>query len=298
MNSTNHFYEKDNCSYYYTCREGKVTITGFSGYESRVEVPEQIEGAPVCIIAKKTFLGNKHLEEITFPDSLEEIGDWAFAYCSKLKHVTLPRKSLRLGKDVFTNCPGLSEIRFADGEKPNVAKHLAAAATIMEAPYLLDFGACHTPEWMEQWDARLQTIVNTPDEEGYYLQVLCGEEDYGSTDKGAYMSGRRSRKIRLLFLRLLDDLEKPAGFKTWMERYLLDHTKGCESEETWTIIHKEHGRDKAYYQLFAGIGCLTSENLPGILDDIKDEYPEMKAYFINYAGNGSGGGDFFAGLDF
>ena len=53
-------------------------------------------------------------------------------------------------------------------------------------------------EWLSKWDARLAALPGAPDQEGYSRQVLCGEEDYGSTDLAAYISERRKGKVRLV----------------------------------------------------------------------------------------------------
>jgi hypothetical protein len=126
------------------------------------------------------------------------------------------------------------------------------------------------------------SIMNADDTEGYSKQILCGEEDYGSTDMEAYKSGSRKKKIRMAFIRLLYPDGLSYDNKKLLEDYILSHTKGCATEESWQIIRDEHGNDRDYYELFAALGCISIENISGILDDIGGEYPEMKAFFIRY----------------
>ncbi len=279
-----------------------VRITRFQGPGSQVEVPELIEGKPVTVIDRKAFLSKKNLRRILLPDTVEEIGDWAFAYCDHLTEVTLPCRAVRFGKAVFMECKELRRISAGEKSRKTAGpvfpgELLAAAVTVMDAAYLLDMEAAGTEEWLGKWDSRLSSVLHTPDQEGFSRQILCGEEDYGSTDLTAYMSGRRKEKVRLILLRLLCDRGLSSRMRQELEDYLRAHTKGEKSEEAWQVILQEHGADREYYQLFAAAACVTEDNLNDILTDIGEEYPEMKAYFLRYREEVLGTADFFAGLE-
>lgn len=281
-------------SLYYEITDGNVTITRFQGVASEVQVPDRIENAPVAVIGKKAFLSRKNLRRVTLPDTVEELGDWSFAYCDGLIQVTLPRKYIRFGKAVFLECGSLQRIGCRDGQAPG--ELLAAAVKTFDAYYLLDIQEAGSEEWLRKWDARLLDLLHTSDQEGYSKQVLCGEEDYGSTDLGAYVSGRRKVKVRLALLRCLHSQELSEALKAELVKYLKNHTKGGESQETWQVVLEEHGEHQEYYSLFAGLGCVSLENLDGILSDIGDAYPEMKAYFLRYREEQLGGQSFFDNL--
>ena len=77
-------------SLYYEIRQNYIIITCLQGLASEVKVPEQIEELPVREIAKKAFLSKKYLRKVSLPETVEEIGDWAFAYCDNLEQVILP----------------------------------------------------------------------------------------------------------------------------------------------------------------------------------------------------------------
>lgn len=279
-----------------------VRITRFQGLVSQVEVPGRIQGLPVAALDRKAFLSKKNLRRVWLPDTLEEIGDWAFAYCDHLTEIVIPSGAVRFGKAVFLECRELKRISGgvrrggADGTA-FPAELIAAAVTSMDAAYLLDMAAAGSGEWLGKWDARLGSVLRVPDQEGFSRQILCGEEDYGSTDLAAYMSGRRKEKIRLCLLRLLSDQGLSDPFRQELEDYLRSHTKGQASEESWQVILREHGADREYYQLFAAIGCVTEDNLNDILTEIGGEYPEMKAYFLRGGEETDGAADFFAGLE-
>jgi len=279
-----------------------VRITRFQGSGSQLEVPGLIGGLPITAVGRKAFLSKKNLRHISLPDTVEEIGDWAFAYCDHLVEVTLPHRAVRFGKAVFMECKELQCISTGGQLRKTAGQAfpgelLAAAVTAMDAAYLLDVEAAGTEEWLEKWDARLSSVLRIPDQEGFSKQILCGEEDYGSTDLTAYMSGRRKEKVRLSLLRLLFDQGLSSRLRRELEDYLRAHTKGEKSEEAWQVILQEHGADREYYQLFAAVSCVTEENLNDILTDIGEEYPEMKAYFLRYREETFGTADFFAGLE-
>lgn len=283
-------------SLYYIIQDDEISITGFKGTAGEVRIPETLEGYPVTVIDKKAFLSRKFLRTVQLPDSIREIRDWAFAYCDGLEEVELPCREIHFGKAVFLECGRLRclDIR---GKTEAAGALLAAAVTRTEAYYLLSVPDAGSAEWFSKWDARLLAVLKTPDQEGFSKQILCGEEDYGSTDMTAYMSGRRAGKIRLLLLRLLYPEGLEAALREEICGYLKSHTKGCESEETWQVILKEHGTDRAYYQLFAELGCLHRDNVEAILKDIGEEYPEMKAFFLRYKEEHLGYSDFFDDLE-
>lgn len=305
-------WELEGGSLKYKIQDGAVCIVEFHGQTAELTVPEQIEGLPVAVIGKKAFLSRKSLRLVRLPGTVEEIGDWAFASCSSLREIQLPRGELRFGKAVFLECTRLERIvLYGDGElslrdtgEPDAegsafrtAELLAAAVTEFGAYYLLEPPAVGSTEWLGKWDAKLAAVLHTPDEEGFSRQVLCGEEDYGSTDVLSYVSGRRREKARLAFLRLLYPWGLTEPLKSELETYLTAHTKGCGSEEAWQVILREKGNDRAYYSLFAELGGLNAGNLCPILEDIGEEFPEMKAYFLQRMAQAPTATDFFAELE-
>lgn len=285
----------DGCLYY-DIRRGNAWITGWRGFAGEVAVPGELEGYPVTAVEKKAFLSKKDLRKVSLPDTVEEIGDWAFAYCDNLERVEFPDRDVRFGKKAFLECGKLKKLTVR-GKSQTVAALLAAAATVADAPYLLDLKEAGSVEWLKRWDARMLAVLGTSDQEGYSRQVLCGEEDYGSTDPAAYRNGRRKMKVRLLFLRLLHSEGLTSQDRETARDYLLAHTRGCADEETWQVLLGEHGDEREYYELFAALGCLSEENLGMILKDIGEDHPEMKAYFLNQREDTTAGSRFFDKLE-
>ncbi|MBR1930925.1 MAG: leucine-rich repeat protein [Lachnospiraceae bacterium] len=280
----------------YIKREQDITITAFSGLASEVAVPGEIAGGRVVSIAKKAFLSKKNLRKVALPDTLREVGDWAFAYCDNLQQVEFYLGDVAFGKAVFLECGRLQALRIREKEEA-VAALLAAAVTTADAPYLLNLEEAGERAWLAKWDARMLAILHSEDTEGYSKQVLCGEEDYGSTDLDAYTSGRRRVKVRLGMLRLLNDVGLEQSVRQELREYLCAHGKGCGSEETWQVILQEHGDERAYFQLLTKLGCVTEENFADMLADMGEEHPEMKAYMLRYQAEELTRTDFFDSMD-
>ena len=126
------------------------------------------------------------------PENVELVDDWAFAKCTDLKKVTMPRSSL--GKGVFEGCSALEELILYDCDSETVSHLLAAVAPRNDAGYLMELKEAGSRTWYDKWDSWLKRILESEDQEGYSGQVPCGEEDYGSSDVAAYESGRRREK--------------------------------------------------------------------------------------------------------
>ncbi len=284
-----------------------IGITGYQGFSWAVEVPEQIGGQPVAAVERKAFLSQKNLREICLPASVQSIGDWAFAYCSNLERITIPGNCRSLGKALFLDCQrleyisGICRSREAQEEMREAwpretGRLLAAAVTQLEAYYLLEPASVGSPEWLRKWDVRLEAVMNAEDQEGYSKQILCGEEDYGSTDLNAFLQAKRQKKVRLAMLRLLCDERLSVKMRKQLVHYLTAHTQGCESEESWQVMLAEGEAHPEYVRLFLQLGCVSRANIGAMLGQMGEDQPQMRAAFLRYQQEKLGYADFFAEL--
>lgn len=281
-----------------------VEITGYRGKDTALAVPSVIDGCPVTCIGKKAFLSNKMLKEISLPGSVERIDDWAFAYCAKLRQVSLPYHRMEIGQGIFRDCFLLEEIvdegaDAAEKKTADTAFLLAAVMSRLDAFYLFDFESAGSPEWMARWDGRMQTLMEREDAEGFSKMLLCGEEDYGSRENNLdyYTEQRRREKVRLSMLRLMHDYGLRQDVREKLERYLLSHIKGCETEETWRVVLEEYGDDLRYYQFLTALGGVTPENFQPMMEDMGQAHTEMKAYLMKYHGETHGQEDAFGAFE-
>ena len=67
-----------------------ITIISYSGMDTELSIPSQIDGKSVTSIGECAFSGCSNLESITIPDSVEWIGEYAFMECSNLKSIIIP----------------------------------------------------------------------------------------------------------------------------------------------------------------------------------------------------------------
>lgn len=116
----------------YEFNDGTVTITGYTGTDLEIVIPDTIEERPVTVIGEKAFqeydmtsiiIPNtltlieerafddcKQLEKIDIPDSVTEISYYAFCGCENLKEVNLGSGLKRIGQSAFMSCDLLKSI--------------------------------------------------------------------------------------------------------------------------------------------------------------------------------------------
>ena len=284
------------------CKEYKkgLEVVEYKGDDIHLKVPAFSDqaGKPIISIGKKAMLSCKNLQSIRLEDAIEEIGDWAFAYCDELREVFLPKKQISFGRGLFQECPRLHAVHIADTHS-DIGGLMAAAVTLLDAPYLFHPMSAGEEEWIRQWDARMLQLLHKKDREGFSKMLLCGEEDYGSQENNLdyYVNQKRKSKVRIAFMRLLNPIGLHDTVKQELITYLQDHTAGKESEETWQVLRMEHGNDSDYYKLFTEMNCLTQDNFDQILREIGKDDPEMKAFFMRYKAEKLGYSDFFDNLE-
>lgn len=297
-----HEIDTESGSLKYTVQEGCVILNEYRGRDISLTIPECVEEKPVTVIGKKAFLGAKGLQKLVLPKNLVQIQDWAFAFCSNLESLTLPRKNLDIGQGIVKDCFRLRQIITEEDEPESegISYLLAAVMNKLEAFYLFDPSEAGSRSWLEQWDARLMSLMEQEDTEGFSKMLLCGEEDYGSKDNNLdyYVEQRRRSKVRLAMLRLIYDIGLQPSVRNKLLSYLQSHKKGESSEETWKVVLEEHGDDRRYYQFLLDNGCITEENFDAVLSDIGERHTEMKAFLMNERSTRSKREDAFAALEF
>lgn len=84
-----------------------VVIRAYKGNAPIVNIPEEIEGAKVTTIAENAFKDNEAITSVSFPGTIEVIGEAAFLNCKQLRHVEFPKDrvpSLFIDENGFSYC--------------------------------------------------------------------------------------------------------------------------------------------------------------------------------------------------
>lgn len=88
-----------------------IVITGYTGHDSQIRIPDIINGKPITAIAQDAFNGCA-LEAVYIPDSVKLIKRTAFAYSKKLAYVRLSDNLKIIEWDAFKECESLESISF------------------------------------------------------------------------------------------------------------------------------------------------------------------------------------------
>ncbi len=109
---------KTSGDYQYVLRaDGTAEITGYTGAEEELTIPDELDGAQVTALSRYAFSYCDTLINVTVPDAVMEIGDFVFYRCKNLKSVTLPAGINAVGKNPFYMCRKLQAISIPDGSE-------------------------------------------------------------------------------------------------------------------------------------------------------------------------------------
>ena len=94
----------------YEIFEGHAVITSYTGSESEIVIPPEIEGAPVTEIGFYAFEAKYGVTSVELPDSLEIIGQFAFMDCADLQTINIPEKVKEIQRGAFASCTSLGPV--------------------------------------------------------------------------------------------------------------------------------------------------------------------------------------------
>lgn len=258
----------------------------------RVELAE--DKSPVTEIPRKAFLSRKAVRELQIGDSVQRIGDWAFAHMEGLETVELPFHAMIWGKQVFLGCSRLTriQIRGAESTCAAIPYLMASAVRILKEESLLQperaGSAAYCGKWIKSYDEKLLHFLMAPDEEGFD-PVFIGWFEVKDIDDQlpGYLLKRRMDKAELVLQRLLYP-----DFLTFAEEealadYLKNHLPGEGKREHMVVLEllcdgeKEYGQDIRYMQLLDREGLLTESVLEALLNGLEAPSAEVKAFLLN-----------------
>ena len=102
--------EESGFTYSQRTDDNSITITGYFGSETHIDIPFSIDGCVVTAIDDSAFLSCTDLESITIPETVTSIGDYAFEGCTNLESINIPDSVTSIGNEVFYECYSLTSI--------------------------------------------------------------------------------------------------------------------------------------------------------------------------------------------
>ena len=111
-------------TFYFREENGGAVITGYSGNTALLTIPATLGGLPVTAIGEHAF-ERATLTAVILPESVTNIGWFAFYECGDLSGVTLPATVVSIGYAAFDGCPSLTLHCPADSYAAQYAKSYA-----------------------------------------------------------------------------------------------------------------------------------------------------------------------------
>ena len=126
----------DDGFYYEENKDGGITITGYTGDETELVIPGEIDGKGVTSIGDSAFRDCSSLTSIKIPAGVTSIGDFAFEYCYGLTSIEIPAGVTSIGESAFEHCSGLTSIEISAGVTSigNRAFYNCSGLTSIEIP--------------------------------------------------------------------------------------------------------------------------------------------------------------------
>lgn len=276
----------------------------YEGNEVQVTIPSFYEALPVSVIGSKAFLSCKSVHELTLPDTITEVGDWAFAHMKHLNCLTLPFGDISFGKHVFLDCGELREIHIANdtSKNPGTPFLLASAVTLLQEMSLCTpcvVGDYNTHNcWLQDYDAALLSFLAAPDDTGFEPVFLgwFSVEDFDS-QRSRFTLERQKAKTFLAFQRLLYSHELKEETKKFLADYLTSHMVGGRLEQEhivpFTELCQVYQNDVRYLKVIADTGYITKETFPVLQGGLRDSNAEVMAFLLDYQQKFLNNGDFF-----
>ena len=102
--------ETDKSDFAFSQYEDGVTIDKYLGKASDVVIPSKIDGTKVLAISSNAFKKSDVLTSVEIPDTVKEIGEYAFYYCEKLTKVIIGSGVETIGKSAFDSSYSITSL--------------------------------------------------------------------------------------------------------------------------------------------------------------------------------------------
>ena len=281
----------------------------YNGHDSQVLLSSPAED-PITVIAPKAFFGCKQIEKISLPDTVTDIGDWAFSHMFSLQELDIPATSIRFGRKVFLDCHKLRRVNpFPDQSgNPGLPYFLADTATVFADKNHFDpvsaASASTHIQWVSTYDRLLTAFLKEDDLVGFepVFYGWVNDEDADVSQKPNYLLKQRTAKVRMAFRRLEHDLYLAEADRTILENYLKEHmpwgSQPFGHTAVWDLLPVCYDQELLPYQILEKAGALPTEHIPQLVEHLADVSPEIIAWLLHYQQKNKQEFDFFDSLSF
>lgn len=97
-----------------TTNNGAVSILEYKGPGGAVIIPQTINGLPVVTVEDNAFASRSSLESIVIPNTISNIGSYAFKGCFRLTNAVLGAGVKTIGTEAFYSCKALTDLVLPD----------------------------------------------------------------------------------------------------------------------------------------------------------------------------------------
>lgn len=123
-------YTCDDYSYIYT-DQGKAEIISYSGTETELKIPAELNGRAVVSIGASAF-SKSQIKSVEFPEGLLNISQYAFFECPNLVSVKLPSTLKTIGLSAFYQNFSLESINLEDTQLQYVSMMTFSGCTYLD----------------------------------------------------------------------------------------------------------------------------------------------------------------------
>lgn len=95
--------------------DGTAEITGYTGSDTQLAVPAEVDGYAVTAIDRKAFEYMDTVVSVELPESVSVIEEMAFQHCSALSEINIPEGVTEIGYGAFQYCRALASIELPEG---------------------------------------------------------------------------------------------------------------------------------------------------------------------------------------
>lgn len=95
----------------YEQNQGSYVVTGYTGSEVNIVIPDTYNGVPVTAVDDWAF-SESDVQSVIFGANMETLSEWAFSNASLLNSVTFTSNFIEIEEHAFSSCISLEKIDF------------------------------------------------------------------------------------------------------------------------------------------------------------------------------------------